>query len=423
MTEQTKAVFENPQLLRKKLGEFLDTSDSVKIEKFAVVAEKAFSKGGKTGLKFVVSWSWWSLFFGILPLVRRKCYLYSFIMCLLCMIFSTILVACTYKYLIITRFKNSLNVGDEKFYKMSGTSILAVFVVLFIPVLITLIFVVIPRLSSNKYDVEVLTTITNIKTLISDFGAFYAVNSNFSGTKFKDITNIKLSNNNIMALENETFIEIGGTDCISVKLTNESSNYTLKIYQKENIGSICKNVLETESVKALLGNIIIGKSKIEENQEQIWDDFEFGENAYKKKDYKKAFEFYKKSCDSKNFAGCHRLGNLYNNGKGVEKDYKMAADSHEKACNGGIIGSCYNLGIMYYNGVGVEQSYKKAFDLWKKSCESNDEQTASRACNNLGILYDNGTGVRINKEKAKEYYGKSCDLGEEEGCKNYREFD
>ena len=78
---------------------------------------------------------------------------------------------------------------------------------------------------------------------------------------------------------------------------------------------------------------------------------ELGGNA---DNYKKAFEFYKKSCDSKNFAGCHRLGNLYNNGKGVEKDYKMAANSHEKACNGGIIGSCYNLGIMYYNGVGVD---------------------------------------------------------------------
>ena len=42
MTTQTKAVFANPQILRKKLGEYLNTNDTSKIEKYAIVAEKMF---------------------------------------------------------------------------------------------------------------------------------------------------------------------------------------------------------------------------------------------------------------------------------------------------------------------------------------------------------------------------------------------
>ena len=47
MTEQTKAVFENPQLLRQKLGEYLDTTKQKTIEHYAVLAEKMFKNGIK----------------------------------------------------------------------------------------------------------------------------------------------------------------------------------------------------------------------------------------------------------------------------------------------------------------------------------------------------------------------------------------
>lgn len=51
MTEQTKAIFENPQLLREKLGEYFDTGNKKTIEKYAIVAEKMFEKGNKEKLK------------------------------------------------------------------------------------------------------------------------------------------------------------------------------------------------------------------------------------------------------------------------------------------------------------------------------------------------------------------------------------
>ena len=47
MTEQTKAVFSDPKLLREKLGEYLDTTNTAKIERYALAAEKFFAAGGK----------------------------------------------------------------------------------------------------------------------------------------------------------------------------------------------------------------------------------------------------------------------------------------------------------------------------------------------------------------------------------------
>lgn len=57
ITEQTKAVFfENPQLLREKLLDYLQTPEKVEI--YAQAAEKFYIAGGKMGLGFAATWSW-----------------------------------------------------------------------------------------------------------------------------------------------------------------------------------------------------------------------------------------------------------------------------------------------------------------------------------------------------------------------------
>lgn len=55
MTEQTKAVFENPQLLREKLLAYLQTPEKVEI--YAQAAEKFFNAGYRMSLKFTPTWS------------------------------------------------------------------------------------------------------------------------------------------------------------------------------------------------------------------------------------------------------------------------------------------------------------------------------------------------------------------------------
>lgn len=58
MTEQTKAVFENPQLLREKLGEYFDTTNQNIIEYYAHVAQKMFNRGKNQRLKMYNGWNW-----------------------------------------------------------------------------------------------------------------------------------------------------------------------------------------------------------------------------------------------------------------------------------------------------------------------------------------------------------------------------
>ena len=56
ITEQTKAVFENPQLLREKLLDYLQTPEKVEI--YAQVAEKFFATGNGQKIKAKPTWSW-----------------------------------------------------------------------------------------------------------------------------------------------------------------------------------------------------------------------------------------------------------------------------------------------------------------------------------------------------------------------------
>ena len=80
MTEQTKAVFNDPKLLREKLNEFLQTPEKVEI--YAKAAEKFFNAGGRQKLKYTSTWSWWG-FFGSLGgawfFLYRKIYVIFFV--------------------------------------------------------------------------------------------------------------------------------------------------------------------------------------------------------------------------------------------------------------------------------------------------------------------------------------------------------
>ncbi|MCI7464284.1 MAG: hypothetical protein MSA79_06550 [Campylobacter sp.] len=47
MREEIKEIFNNPQTLRQKLGEYFHTYDTVKIEDYATSAKTFFLAGGK----------------------------------------------------------------------------------------------------------------------------------------------------------------------------------------------------------------------------------------------------------------------------------------------------------------------------------------------------------------------------------------
>lgn len=78
MTEQTRAVFENPELLREKLSIFLGTPKKVEI--YAKAAEKFFNAGGRQELKYANTWSWWGFFGSFWFFLYRKSYGIFFLM-------------------------------------------------------------------------------------------------------------------------------------------------------------------------------------------------------------------------------------------------------------------------------------------------------------------------------------------------------
>ncbi|WP_088357201.1 tetratricopeptide repeat protein [Helicobacter pylori] len=94
-----------------------------------------------------------------------------------------------------------------------------------------------------------------------------------------------------------------------------------------------------------------------------------GIKSYEKQDFSKAKGYFEKACGLNNGRGCNGLGDLYDDGKGVEKNLTKAAYFYSKACELKDGWGCSFLGGLYYNGDGVKQDSKKAAALFKKACK------------------------------------------------------
>ncbi|ADN79480.1 hypothetical protein hp908_0351 [Helicobacter pylori 908] len=68
--------------------------------------------------------------------------------------------------------------------------------------------------------------------------------------------------------------------------------------------------------------------------------YDLGVESYKAKDYIKAKKYFEKACGLNNGGGCGALGNLYDDGKGVEKNLIKAAQYISKACKLGDQEAC-----------------------------------------------------------------------------------
>ncbi|GHR55285.1 hypothetical protein VN0511_01160 [Helicobacter pylori] len=62
--------------------------------------------------------------------------------------------------------------------------------------------------------------------------------------------------------------------------------------------------------------------------------------SYDKQDFSKAKEYFEKACELNSGGGCGALGDLYDDGKGVEKNSKKASQFYSKACKLGYKKAC-----------------------------------------------------------------------------------
>ena len=94
----------------------------------------------------------------------------------------------------------------------------------------------------------------------------------------------------------------------------------------------------------------------------------------------KDFEYW--NCYKGNVSACNYLGWLYVEGLGVKKNYSKAFKYFKLACNKENGAGCNNLGILYERGLGVKKNYKKALKFFKISCDKG----LNLGCQNAKIL-------------------------------------
>lgn len=139
----------------------------------------------------------------------------------------------------------------------------------------------------------------------------------------------------------------------------------------------------------------------------VTDNLAAGIEAYKNRDFTKAFRYYLASAKEGNAEGKNKLGLMYKNGYGVKKNYEKAIKWLRESADEGNSDGQVNMGLMYKYGNGIEKSYEKAVELFRLSAD----QGNSNGMNNLGLMYEKGLGVELNYDEAANLYKKAVKKG------------
>ena len=126
--------------------------------------------------------------------------------------------------------------------------------------------VAIPRLAATRTDAEIATTVANLRTLLNDVASYYTVKGEFTGAKWKDITNapLQISKNQPITASNaatqDAHLAADGVNCIAIRVANKTTTATGTVPARIIFGKdrtnksqgVCKEVLEADAVKAFV---------------------------------------------------------------------------------------------------------------------------------------------------------------------------
>ena len=143
--------------------------------------------------------------------------------------------------------------------KKGFTMIELIFVIVILGILAS---VAIPRLAATREDAEISTGIANIRTLLSDATSYYAAKGNFTGAKWKDLTNVPLKgvDSTKVAVGNPSYLAVGGENCLQVSLRD---TYIAFGKATGNNDPVCAAVLESDLVKQLLESTLTPDNDVE----------------------------------------------------------------------------------------------------------------------------------------------------------------
>ena len=154
--------------------------------------------------------------------------------------------------------------------KKGFTMIELIFVIVILGILAS---VAIPRLAGTRADAQIATTISNLRTILSEASGYYVAHGSFGTVKWRDLTNVPLKNNTGAAVGDTqatavAYIAVDGVnDCITIqaveKATATKKPAHIKFTLKQATGpgatgvttdGVCGQVLAADAVKAIVNS-------------------------------------------------------------------------------------------------------------------------------------------------------------------------
>ena len=126
--------------------------------------------------------------------------------------------------------------------------------------------------------------------------------------------------------------------------------------------------------------------------------------------YAEAVKLYGRGAAHDDYRAMVSLGEMYEQGRGVQKDVGRAVKLYEQAGNGSPWAQ-FKLGVLYSQGEALPADYAKALAWWHKSADGGN----IKAINNLGVMYDRGLGVSVDYQQALSFYLKARALPQAKG--------
>ena len=134
---------------------------------------------------------------------------------------------------------------------------------------------------------------------------------------------------------------------------------------------------------------------------------EDGHDAFDKKEYKQAYDFWIKPAQDGDADAQYNIALLYMNGLGVEKNERLALMWFTYAGEQGMADAQYNAGVMFYGGKGVYPDHKSAIEWWTLAAN----QGHANAQNNLAIMHAFAYGTKQDTALALQLWTAAAQQG------------
>ena len=190
------------------------------------------------------------------------------------------------------------------------------------------------------------------------------------------------------------------SDESSDEYSDESSDESV---DDEDLKVLVKSITSLALLGVLEGVILDFQTK---STVPDWDSAEWSKakkivaEANKAKDAKRKFALLTKGAKLDYAPAMVQLGQMYENGEGMDKDMVKAAEMYAAATDLEDMDGRFNLAVCYELGAGVEKDEQEAVKLYVVGTFHGDVN----AMNNLGVCFENGIGVEVNAETAVALY-------------------